>query len=517
MTRQIGVSRLLVLLAVLVLSACATAATGTRAAAAPAGERTGQLRAQWLDMFARGYFPGRSGQVFYVPREGDFVVDGNPLYAFMHGSPWSYDVHIPLFFHGPGFIRQGTWSTPVTPQEVVPTLAAIIGTAPPATATGRVLQEALLSGRERPRIVVLFVLDGMRADYFETHTDVMPTLTTLSRDGASFRNARVTSMPTLTSVGHATLGTGSDPRVHGLAVNNLFNRPAGKAQEAYDALDPGELMALTLADAWNIATDGRAIIIGQGGTIRATAGLVGHGACLLNGRRVLAASYSTRDAGWETNETCYARSEALEPLTAKTLWEQAGGSWMGHDISNPSLFRASALFQRFEGDALAAVLEHADLGADAVTDLVLVNIKGPDYVSHAYGPGSAEITETLAELDRQIARAMQIIERKAGPNGSVVAVSADHGMPGEPSGSARRVLTKEVVNALNQRFSPAGASIVHYFGDAANAQIHLDTARLTELGVTLRDVAEFLESHFFAAAFTEDEVRTAQSRLPLGQ
>ena len=38
-------------------------------------------------------------------------------------------------------------------------------------------------------------------------------------------------------------------------------------------------MALTLADVWNIATDGRAVIIGQGGAIRATAGLVGHGAC----------------------------------------------------------------------------------------------------------------------------------------------------------------------------------------------------------------------------------------------
>ena len=508
----------LTLFAALAPIACATTSptAGTRPsdAARPA---TTPSRAEWLNMFARGYFPGRSGQVFYVPREGDFVVDPNPLYAFMHGSSWGYDAHVPLLFHGPGIIRQGSWSTPVAQQDVAPTLAAILGIGPPATATGRILQEALQASRERPRIVTLFVLDGMRVDYFETHADVMPTLIRLRREGAWFADARVTSIPTLTSVGHATLGTGTDPRVHGLVVNNLFNRVIGKPQEAYNDLDPGELMALTLADVWNLATDGKAIIIGQGGAIRATAGLVGHGGCLINGRKVLAASYSARDGGWETNDRCYTMPGSLAALNAKAFWEQAGGTWMGHDIANPSRFRSSAVFQRFEGEAIAAVLEGADLGSDEVTDLVLINIKSPDWVSHAYGPASAETRETLAEMDRQLARALAILERKAGPNRGVVAISADHGMPGEPSGGARRITIQEVVTALDERFSPKGASIVQYFGDPANAQIHLDSPRIAELGFTTKEVAEFLESRFFAAAFTEDEVRTAQARLPLGK
>ncbi|HUE86329.1 MAG TPA: alkaline phosphatase family protein [Vicinamibacterales bacterium] len=505
------------LLGLLVFAACAATAPGGRPTPGTTSATTTPSRTQWLNMFARGYFPGRSGQIFYVPREGDFVVDPNPLYAFMHGSPWRYDAHVPLLFHGPGIIRQGSWSTPVAQQDVAPTLAAILGIAPPATTTGRILQEALLASRGQPRIIALFVLDGMRVDYFDTHADVMPTLTRLGREGAWFADARVTSMPTLTSVGHATLGTGTDPRVHGLVVNNLFNRVTGKSQESYDGLDPGELMALTLADVWNLATDGRAIIIGQGGAIRATAGLVGHGACLINGRKVLAASYSTRDGGWETNDRCYEMPAALARLNGKQFWEQAGGMWMGHDIASPSRFRASAVFQRFEGDAIAAVLESADLGSDAITDLVLINVKSPDWVSHAYGPSSREMRETLAELDRQLSRAVQIIVRKAGPNGSVVAISADHGMPGEPTGQARRITIAEIVAALNERFTPKGASIIHYFGDPANAQIHLDTARITELGFSLKDVAEFLESRFFAAVFTEEEVRNAQARLPLGK
>ena len=142
-------------------------------------------------------------------------------------------------------------------------------------------------------MIALLVLDGTRADYFDTYADVMPTLSRLRADGAWFSHAHVASVPTQTGVGHANLGTGAEPRTHGIAVNNLFNRVTGKPQQAYDALDPGEMMALTLADVWNIQTEGKAVIIGQGGAIRATAGLVGHGECLVNGRRSRAASYST--------------------------------------------------------------------------------------------------------------------------------------------------------------------------------------------------------------------------------
>jgi predicted AlkP superfamily pyrophosphatase or phosphodiesterase len=469
----------------------------------------------WLEQFARGYFPGRSGQIFLVPRQGDFIVDRNPLYAFMHGSPWDYDTHIPLLFHGPPFIKPGVTNDPVAQQDVVPTLAALLGTVPPATAAGRTLRQALAPATTRPRVLALFVLDGARADYFDLYADVLPTLSRLRRDGAWFSNARVTSVPTLTAVGHANLGTGAEPRIHGLVVNNLFNRVTGKPQEAFNGLDPGEMMALTLADVWNIETEGRAIIIGQGGAIRATAGLVGHGACALNGRRVLAASYSTRDAGWETNPACYAMSEALKPLNARTYWQEAGGKWMGHDISDSTKFRHSAVFQRFEGDALAAVLEREPIGADDVTDLVMASFKGPDYVGHAYGPASAEMKEELAELDRQIGRALAIIARKAGEGHFVVTLTADHGMPGEPRPGGRRYID-EISALIDKRFSPSGGTVVQYYNDPANNEVHLDTAKLRTLGFSLKDVASFLASEgFFAAVFTEEEVRTAQSRLAL--
>jgi hypothetical protein len=480
-------------------------------------EEAGDAQRQtWLQMFARGYFPGRSGQIFFVPHEGEFVVDTDPLYGYMHGSPWPYDSHIPLLFHGQGVVA-GVYDEPVVQQDVAPTLAALLAIAPPPTVTGRPLRQALIPSARAPRIVALFVLDGMRADYFETYASDMPTLSRLRREGAWFSNMRTNSIPTATSIGHATLGTGADPRVHGLVANQLFNRVTGRSQEAYAGLDPAELMALTLADVWNLATDGRAIIIGQGGAIRATAGLVGRGACMINGRKVLAASYSTRDAGWETNDRCYELPAALATLNGAKYWQDANGTWRGHDIASARTLRPSAVFQRFEGDALAAVLESQSLGEDSITDLVFVNIKSPDYVAHAYGPASSEMKETLAELDRQLTRALTILERQAGRNQLAVAITADHGMPGDPPTGRRRIQIDDLAAALDKEFASGGTSVVSYFGDPANAQIYLNEARLRELGVPLDTVARFLEQHYFAAAFTEADVRRAQAQLPLGQ
>lgn len=466
----------------------------------------------WLEMFARGYYPGRSGQIFVVPRQGDIITDHDPLYGFMHGSPWEYDTHIPLLLYGPPLVKPGVYDAPARQQDLAPTLATLIGaTMPPAT-TGRTLSEALQPG-PRPRVALVLVFDGMRADYLDRYAAVMPTISRLRREGAWFANTRINYLPTVTSVGHATVGTGTDPSVHGLAANTVFNRIKRRPQQVYDGLHPGELMAPTLADVWNLATDGQAVIVGQGGAMRATAGLVGHGACILNGRIVAAASYSTRDAGWETNPDCFRLLDYLKTINGRTFWEQAGGTWMGHDISNPSAFRASSIFQKFEGEALVAIATNEPFGADEVTDLLLVNVKGPDYVGHAYGPDSAETKELMAELDRQMARLLEVLDRKAGPGGLVIAITADHGMPAEPA-TGHRYYSDDIVKRIHERFDPVEKKLVNYYGDAANNQIFIDRDRLSALKLSLNDIAAMLAAEpYYAAVFTEDEVRGAQRRL----
>src|SRR5687768_5187608 len=88
--------------------------------------RTSAARQRFLEMFARAYYPGRTAQLLIVPREGDFITRPEPNYAYMHGSPWTYDVSIPLMFAGPA-VRTGVYSMPAVQQDVAPTLALRLG------------------------------------------------------------------------------------------------------------------------------------------------------------------------------------------------------------------------------------------------------------------------------------------------------------------------------------------------------------------------------------------------------
>jgi arylsulfatase A-like enzyme len=66
-------------------------------------------------------------------------------YGTHHGSPWSYDTHVPLLLYGLPF-RPGVYRQAVEPVDLAPTLASLLGIAPPSHSVGRVLTEALATG-----------------------------------------------------------------------------------------------------------------------------------------------------------------------------------------------------------------------------------------------------------------------------------------------------------------------------------------------------------------------------------
>ena len=51
--------------------------------------------------------------------------------AAMHGSPWTYDTHVPIVMAGPG-LKPAVVSRLVRPADVAPTLSAILGIPHPA-------------------------------------------------------------------------------------------------------------------------------------------------------------------------------------------------------------------------------------------------------------------------------------------------------------------------------------------------------------------------------------------------
>jgi arylsulfatase A-like enzyme len=86
---------------------------------------------------------------FFAQRSGHVVFSLKPFYLFTsgnlgtgHGTPYSYDTHVPLILMGRGF-RPGTYTSSASPADVAPTLSALLGVEFPALRAGRVLHEAL--------------------------------------------------------------------------------------------------------------------------------------------------------------------------------------------------------------------------------------------------------------------------------------------------------------------------------------------------------------------------------------
>ncbi|MCI0489149.1 MAG: alkaline phosphatase family protein [Blastocatellia bacterium] len=87
-----------------------------------------------------GFNSARSGDVWVITRPFMFVAEGN--LAATHGSPYSYDTHVPVILWGPG-IRRGRYHAECSPADIAPTLAVLLNIEPPSNRTGRVLAEAL--------------------------------------------------------------------------------------------------------------------------------------------------------------------------------------------------------------------------------------------------------------------------------------------------------------------------------------------------------------------------------------
>ena len=197
---------------------------------------------------------------------------------------------------------------------------------------------------------------------------------------------------------------------------------------------------------------------------------------------------------------------------APILGDQVVFSRVRFRIDTPAAVRYSALFPAFEADAMVAMIEHEPVGEDGVADLILLNYKGADFVGHKYGPDSQELRVTLGEMDRHLARVLGALEKKVG-NDYLLAVTADHGMPSEPSSADRRHYAPSIVDLLNNEFDPEGKQLVTAF-EPENLQIFIDEDRLSKLGLTLPDLARFLRSQpFLFWAFTSEEVRQAAAGL----
>jgi len=86
-----------------------------------------------------GFYPSRSGDVVMVAEPYKYIAE---TITATHGSPYSYDTHVPTIIMGAG-VNPGRYLEAATPADIAPTLSALLRITAPSNSTGRVLVEAL--------------------------------------------------------------------------------------------------------------------------------------------------------------------------------------------------------------------------------------------------------------------------------------------------------------------------------------------------------------------------------------
>ena len=88
---------------------------------------------------------------------------------------------------------------------------------------------------QKPKLVVVLVVDQMRYDYLTRFAGLYKGgLKRLADGGAVFTNAHHDHALTVTAVGHAAISTGAFPSHNGIVENEWFDRASGKRRYVTD-------------------------------------------------------------------------------------------------------------------------------------------------------------------------------------------------------------------------------------------------------------------------------------------
>ena len=92
----------------------------------------------------KNFYAKRSGDILILFKAHYFANDvkSGMIMASNHGGPWTYDTFVPIIFAGNGIKGKQIYS-PVKPNDIAPTLSAIVNAKSPSGANGDILEEVL--------------------------------------------------------------------------------------------------------------------------------------------------------------------------------------------------------------------------------------------------------------------------------------------------------------------------------------------------------------------------------------
>ena len=336
-------------------------------------------------------------------------------------------------------------------------------------------QKSKATSIERPKLVVGLVVDQMRWDFLYRYYEKYGNdgFKRLLNQGYSLNNVHINYIPTYTAIGHTTIYTGTVPAIHGIAGNDWFDKttgknvyctgddsvtPVGTTSTKVGSHSPKNLWSTTIADELLLATNFQAKVVGVSLKDRASILPAGHnptGAYWFDdttGNFVTSSYYKNELPKWVNDFNSQKVGEQLVkngwntllPIAQYTESSPDNSPWEGlQGSSKTPTFPYSNLAADYKvkkgdirstpfGNTLTlkiaeAAIKGEQLGADAITDFLAINLASTDYAGHKFGPNSIEVQDVYLRLDRDLAEFFNYLDQSVGRDQYTVFLSADHG------------------------------------------------------------------------------------------
>ncbi len=378
-----------------------------------------------------------------------------------------------------------------------------------------------------PRLVVGIVVDQMRWDAlhrFSANYGEGGFLRLLSQ-GTEWTDCKVSYLPAVTAVGHASAYTGSTPAFHGIVANH-FETDGWYASSVADSTErlvgnsgpyaggpgasPRRLLSTTIGDELRMAQGMRGRTVSVSLKDRASILPGGHTANLAlwwNGSKnewVTSTYYGSELPAWVTR---FNRERHDLQLMEQNPWPQstllAADDYLHSRDTLAELPVRSSIYDTPMGITLTVqlalqALQEERLGCGDATDMLCVSISSTDAVGHRVGPDSPLMEDCYVQLDRDLQTLFEALDKQVGEGAWLCFLTADHAGQHSPRYRQQQGLPAwvwqddEVLSELDSmvaaRFGAPRGSVC----SLNTWRLKVDEAVLTQAGIGPRAVLDFV-------------------------